>query len=55
MLELSWKGTKTIKMADGAERKFLKDNDEVIMKGYGVKNGVRIGFGEVTGKILPSK
>jgi hypothetical protein len=24
------------------------------MKGYGVKDGVRIGFGEVSGKILPA-
>lgn len=55
MLELSWKGTKAIKMDDGSERKFLQDGDEVIMNGYGVKNGIRIGFGEVTGKILPSK
>lgn len=55
MLELSWKGTKTIKMEDGTERKFLQDGDKVIMKGYGIKNGVRIGFGEVSSKILPSK
>ena len=55
MLELSWKGTKSIKMADGSERKFLQDGDEVIMKGYGIKNGVRIGFGDVRGKVLPAK
>jgi fumarylacetoacetase len=55
MLELSWKGSKTVKMNSGAERKFIKDGDTVTIKGYGIKNGVRIGFGEVSGKVLPSK
>ena len=55
MLEISWKGTKTVAMADGTERKFINDNDTVIMRGYGEKNGVRIGFGEVAAKVLPAK
>ena len=55
MLEISWKGTKTVKMADGTERKFINDNDTVIMRGYGEKDGVRIGFGEVAAKVLPAK
>lgn len=54
MLELSWKGTKPIPMADGSERKFLLDHDSVSMRGYAEKAGVRIGFGEVGGKILPA-
>lgn len=53
MLELSWKGTKPIPMPDGSERKFLHDGDTVIMRGYGEKDGVRIGFGEVKAEILP--
>ena len=55
MLELAWKGTKPLKMKDGSERKFILDNDTVIMRGYCEKNGVRIGFGEVSSKILPAK
>ena len=55
MLELSWKGTKPLKLSDGSERKFIQDNDTVIMRGYGEKNGVRIGFGEVRSKLLPAK
>ena len=55
MLEISWKGTKTVAMADGSERKFIQDNDTVIMRGYGEKDGVRIGFGEVAAKVLPVK
>jgi fumarylacetoacetase len=55
MLEISWKGTKSVTMADGTERKFIADNDTVIMRGFAVKNGVRVGFGEVKTKILPTK
>jgi fumarylacetoacetase len=54
MLELSWKGTKTIQMKDGTERKFINDYDTVIMRGYSEKDGVRIGFGEVKAKVLPA-
>jgi len=55
MLEISWKGTKPVKMPDGTLRKFILDNDTVIMKGYSVKDGVRVGFGEVSTKVLPAK
>lgn len=55
MLELSWKGTKPIQMPDGSERKFIADNDTVIMRGYADKGGTRIGFGEVVTKVLPAK
>ncbi|GAL88411.1 fumarylacetoacetase [Jejuia pallidilutea] len=53
MLELTWKGEKPLKMADGTERKFINDNDTVIMRGYCEKDGTRIGFGEVSTKLLP--
>jgi len=54
MLELSWKGTKPVQMNDGSERKFINDNDTVIMRGYCKNDEVRIGFGECTGKVLPA-
>jgi fumarylacetoacetase len=53
MLELSWKGEKPIKLNDGSERKFIEDNDTVIMRGYCEAKGRRIGFGEVRTKLLP--
>ncbi|OIQ16998.1 fumarylacetoacetase [Lacinutrix sp. MedPE-SW] len=53
MLELSWRGEKPLKMADGTERKFINDNDTVIMRGFCEKDGTRIGFGEVSTKLLP--
>ena len=55
MLEISWKGTKPVAMPDGSERKFIADNDTVIMRGFSEKDGVRVGFGEVTAKLLPAK
>lgn len=55
MLEIAWKGTKPVKMPDGSERKFILDNDTIIMRGYAEKEGLRIGFGEVVTRILPAK
>lgn len=55
MLELAWKGTKPLKMKDGSERKFLQDNDTLIMRGYCENEKFRIGFGEVRTKILPAR
>jgi len=54
MLEISWKGTKPFKMSDGTERKFLQDGDTVIMRGNCQNDEIRIGFGEVSTKILPA-
>ena len=55
MLEITWGGKNPVQMPDGTERKFIQDNDTVIMKGYAERDGVRIGFGECSGKILPSR
>ena len=54
MLELTWKGSKPITLSDGEERKFLEDGDTVIMRGFGEKDGIRVGFGEVRATILPT-
>ncbi|MGZ4048430.1 MAG: fumarylacetoacetase [Bacteroidia bacterium] len=54
MMEITWRGTKPLKLKDGSERKFINDNDTVIMRGYCEKNGVRIGFGEAKAKVLPA-
>lgn len=54
MMELSWKGTKSLKLNDGSERKFINDNDTVILRGYCQNEKVRIGFGECKAKLLPA-
>ncbi len=55
MLELSWRGSKPVKLNNGSERKFINDNDTVIMRAYCKNDEIRIGFGECKGKILPTK
>lgn len=54
MLELSWNGQKALTMPDGTERTFIEDGDTVIMRGFAENDGIRIGFGECKGKILPA-
>ncbi|MDR2207322.1 MAG: fumarylacetoacetase [Flavobacteriaceae bacterium] len=53
MLELTWRGQNPLKLSGGKERKFLEDHDTVIMRGFAEKDGIRVGFGEVKGKVLP--
>ena len=54
MLELTWRGERPIRLPDGSERKFIEDEDEVVMTGWAEAVGYRVGFGEVAGKILPA-
>jgi fumarylacetoacetase len=54
MLELTWRGEKPITLSDGSQRKFINDNDTVILKGYCENEAVRIGFGECSAKLLPA-
>ena len=55
MLEISWKGTKSVTFPTGEVRKFLQDGDTVVMKGWcqGAA-GHRVGFGVCDAKVLPA-
>ena len=55
MLELTWRGQNPIPLKDGSTRKFINDNDTVIMRAHCKNDLVRIGFGECVGKVLPAK
>ncbi|MDP8206345.1 MAG: fumarylacetoacetase [Candidatus Electryonea clarkiae] len=55
MLELTWKGTEPLSFPNGVTRKFIQDNDQVSMTGWCQGEDYRIGFGEVTGKLLKAK
>lgn len=55
MLELTWRGTKPIELPDGTVRKFLQDGDRVTFTGWAQGDGYRIGFGQVTGVLLPAR
>jgi fumarylacetoacetase len=53
MLELTWGGSRPLVFAEGVQRKFLADGDRVTMTGWCQGKGYRVGFGEVTGMVLP--
>jgi fumarylacetoacetase len=54
LLELSWRSTRPVNVGD-ATRTFLLDGDRVTMTAWCQGDGYRIGFGNVTARILPSK
>jgi fumarylacetoacetase len=54
MLELTWRGTKPLTLSSGETRRFLEDGDRVTMTAWCQGNGYRVGFGEVTGVVLPA-
>jgi fumarylacetoacetase len=54
MLELSWQGTKPLSLNNGTTRTFIQDHDTIVMRGWAEKDGMRVGFGEVSGKVLPA-
>jgi len=55
MLELAWRGEKPIQFPNGEERKFIQDGDRITMTGWCQGEGFRVGFGEVTGRILAAR
>jgi fumarylacetoacetase len=55
LLELSWGGAEPLTLADGSARSFLEDGDVVAITATApAADGGRIGFGEVTGQIIPA-
>ncbi|HEX5534054.1 MAG TPA: fumarylacetoacetase [Actinomycetales bacterium] len=55
-LELSWSGSEPVRLADGSLRTFLEDGDTVTLRASAPgPDGVRIGLGEVTGRIRPAR
>jgi fumarylacetoacetase len=54
-LELSWNGAEPVTLDDGSTRSFLKDGDVVSISATAPgAGGVRLGFGSVTGRVLPA-
>lgn len=54
MLELSWRGERPVQLADGQVRTFIQDGDTIRLRGWSVRDGLRVGFGEASGLVLPA-
>jgi fumarylacetoacetase len=54
MLELAWKGERPLTLPSGEKRASLQDGDRLTITGWCEGDAYRIGFGEVTGKVLPA-
>lgn len=54
LLEITWNATKPLTLANGEQRTFIQDGDTLTMKGFCEKDGLRVGFGAVSGKVLPA-
>jgi fumarylacetoacetase len=53
-LELSWNGQEPVALDDGSTRTFLEDGDTVTISAWAPgPDGTRIGFGAVTGTVIP--
>jgi fumarylacetoacetase len=54
MLELTWRGANPLKLPNGETRKWLEDGDTLAISGWCQGDGYRVGFGEVSGRIIGS-
>ena len=55
LLELTWDGREPLELPDGTRRAFLADGDVVRIRATAPGlDGTRIGFGEVSGTVVPS-
>jgi fumarylacetoacetase len=54
MLELTWRGANPLTLPNGETRKWLEDGDLLTITGWAQGDGYRIGFGEVSGRVLPA-
>lgn len=55
LLELTKGGREPLKLPGGATRAFLEDGDRVTITGWCQGDGYRVGFGEVSGTLLPAR
>src|SRR5437870_7629153 len=52
MLELTWRGANPLKLPNEETRKWLEDGDSLTITGWCQDDDYRVGFGEVSGRIL---
>jgi len=51
---LTWRGTEPLRLGSREQRVWLEDGDQLTLSGWCQGDGYRVGFGEATGRILPS-
>lgn len=54
LMEMSWAGREPFTLETGETRGFIEDGDTLTLRGNARGDGFTIGFGDCTGKILPS-
>src|ERR1700755_3653811 len=54
MLELTWRGANPLTLPNGEMRKWLEGGGRLTISGWAQGDGYRVGFGHVTGQILPA-
>src|SRR5438132_11546042 len=54
MLELTWRGANPLKLPNRETRKWLEDGDILAISGWCQGDAYRVGFGEVSGRIVGS-
>jgi fumarylacetoacetase len=52
LIEMTWRGTKPLALPGGENRAFLEDGDEIALRGWCERPGLRIGFGACRGRIV---
>jgi fumarylacetoacetase len=54
LLELTGRGAEPLVLPDGSTRAWLEDGDRLTITGFCQGQGYRVGFGEVSGQVLPA-
>jgi fumarylacetoacetase len=54
MLELTWRGANPLKLPNGETRKWIEDGDTLAISGWCDGGDFRVGFGEVSGRVVPA-
>jgi fumarylacetoacetase len=54
MLEMSWGGKEPLTLNNGEARSFIEDGDTLVLRGAARGDGYLVGFGEVSGTLLPA-
>jgi len=55
LMEITWNGQKQLDLPNGEKKSFLDDGDTITLKGCCHGDGYKIGFGECSGEIIPSR